>query len=84
MSGDTAKIRAAFIDRQLERAQELAAAARNDSGERARAARDGAAYIVNEFRRYCEWCRELLPEPERSQFAQKLSKVETSINRTSN
>jgi hypothetical protein len=80
MGGQTAEIRAAFIERQLVRAQELAAMARADSGERGRAARDGAAYIVKEFRRYCDWCRDILPEPDRAHFDRTLKKVELTIS----
>jgi hypothetical protein len=79
MAGDTARIRAAFIERQLQRAEQLAAAAKSDGTERGRAARDHAAYIVNEFRRYCEWCRDMLPEADRCQFDRTLRKVESSI-----
>ena len=81
MGGDTARIRASFIERQLQRAEQLAATAKTDGTERGRAARDHAAYIVNEFRRYCEWCWDVLPETDRAQFDRALRKVESSIGR---
>lgn len=78
-SGDIARIRAGFIERQLQRAQELALTASTDPGEKGRAARESAAFIVKEFRRYCEWCHDYLPEPERSHIDRTLRKVEWTI-----
>lgn len=68
LSMDANRLRARFIERQLERGLRTSDMT-------------FASKVVREFRRYIEWFKHLLPDPEKKRIAAQLSMLENKVAR---